>query len=180
MTFCFILKHKIILFYLLSFVFIRFITRYHWLSLIVIFLLLVVIRCHSLSYVITCCHVLPLLVPLVVTRCITRFHSLYPSLSLVVIRCHILYHSFSLVVTRCITRLSFYKGSRNFENCSYLSSCSLLQWRRFRKIIYSNVALNQTLLLQKYRGTFPNIFYVLEAYSTHYAKACRRINEVFH
>ena len=56
---------------------------------------------HSLSFV----------VPLVVTRCSTRCHSL----PLPVIRCHSLYHSLSLVVslvvTRCTTRLSFYKRS---------------------------------------------------------------------
>ena len=98
----FLLKHKITLFYLLSFVFICFITRCHSLSLIVIF-------CYSLS----------LTVPLVVTHC----HSLYHSLSLVVspdvIRCHSLSfvaplvfihcHSLSFDVTRCTTRLSFYK-----------------------------------------------------------------------
>ena len=62
---------------------------------------LVVIRCHSLSF----------LVPLVVTRC----HSFSLVVPLVVIRCHSLYHSLSLVVplvvTRCTTRLSFYKRS---------------------------------------------------------------------
>ena len=63
----FILKHKIIPFYLLSFVFIGFITRCHSLSLIVIFYYLLsfvvpvdVIRCHSLSFVVPlvviCCH----------------------------------------------------------------------------------------------------------------------------
>ena len=49
--FLFNLKHKITLFYLLSFVFICFMTRCHSLSLIVIFsysLLFVVIRCHLL------------------------------------------------------------------------------------------------------------------------------------
>ena len=79
----FLLKHKITLFYLLSFVFIRFITRCHSLLLIVFFFLLVVIRCHSLSFIVTC----------YTTSC----HSLYPSLS--------------FVVTRCTTRLSFYKRS---------------------------------------------------------------------
>ena len=46
-----------------------------------------VTRCHSLSFV----------VPLVVTRC----HSLSLVVPLVVIRCHSLYHSLSLVVIRC-------------------------------------------------------------------------------
>ena len=79
-----LLKHKITLFYLLSFVFIRFITRCHSLSLIIIFcysLSFVVTRCHSLSFVVTCCTT----------------------------RCHSLYHSLSFAVTRCTSRLSFYK-----------------------------------------------------------------------
>ena len=58
-------------------------TRCHLLSLVP----LVVIRCHSLSFV----------VPLVVIRCATRCST----------RCH----SLLLVVTRCTTRLSFYKRS---------------------------------------------------------------------
>ena len=64
-------------------------------------------RCHSLSFVVPLCHSLSF----VVTGCTTRCHSLYHSLSLVVIRCHSLYHSLSLVVTRCTTSLSFYKRS---------------------------------------------------------------------
>ena len=63
----FLLKYKIKLFYLLSFVFIRFITRCHSLSFFVT-------RCHSLSLVVTCCHSLSLV-------------SLHQSLSLVVTRC---------------------------------------------------------------------------------------------
>ena len=111
MNFCFILKHKITLFYLLSFLSIRFITRCYSLSLIVIFchrchsLLLVVIhstRFRSLSFVVARCttscqslsHSLSLVVPLVANRCATRWHSL----SLVVIRCHPLYNSSSLVL----------------------------------------------------------------------------------
>ena len=52
------MKHKITLFYLLSFVFIRFDTSCHSPSLIIIFcysLLFVVTRCQSLSFVVTCC-----------------------------------------------------------------------------------------------------------------------------
>ena len=45
----FLLKHKITLFYLLSFVFIRFITSHHLLSCTVFF-------CYSLSFAVTCCH----------------------------------------------------------------------------------------------------------------------------
>ena len=84
---CLILKLKITLFYLLSFVFIRFIIRCHLLSLIVIF----GTCCHSLSFA--------------VTRCTICYHSLYHSLAMVVpliiTRCHSMYHS--------STRLSFYK-----------------------------------------------------------------------
>ena len=76
----FLLKQEITLFYFLSFVFIRFFTRCHSLSLIVVF-------CFSLSFVVSCC----------TTRC----HSLYHSMSFVVIRCHLLYHMFSFVVTCC-------------------------------------------------------------------------------
>ena len=56
-----------------------------------------VTRCHSLSFVVPLvlrrCHSLPLVVLLVVTRCTTYSHLL------------------SLVVIRCTTRLSFYKRS---------------------------------------------------------------------
>ena len=55
-----------------------------------------VIRCYSLSYVIT--------------RCL-RCHSLPLDLSLVAIRCHSLSFVVPLVVTRCTTRVSFYKQS---------------------------------------------------------------------
>ena len=96
----FFLKHKITLFYLLSSVFIRFITRCHSLLLIVIFCYLLsfaVIRCYLLN------HSLPFVVPLDVTRC----HSLSFVVSLVFIRCH----SLSFDATRCTTLLSFYKRS---------------------------------------------------------------------
>ena len=103
----FLLKHKITLFSLLSFVFIRFITRCHSLSLIVIF-------CHSLSLAIRC-HLLyhsfqslSFVLPLVVIRC----HSLSFVLPLVASLCH----SLSFVITRCTTRLSFYRGSHNRTN----------------------------------------------------------------
>ena len=86
----FLLKHKITLFYLLSFVFIRFMTRCHSLSLIVIFsysLSFVVIRCHLLY------HSLSLVVSFVVICCTTRYHLLYHSLSFVVPLAVIRYHS---------------------------------------------------------------------------------------
>ena len=88
------LQHRVIftLFYLLSFVFIRF---FHSLSFAVThchLLLIVVFRCHSLSLVVTCCtaHCRPLslFVSLVVIRCTTRCHSLYHWLSFIVTRCH--------------------------------------------------------------------------------------------
>ena len=66
---------KITIFYLVLFVFIRFITHCHSLSLIALF-------GYSLSFVVTHYHSLPLVVPLVVTR-----------LPLFVTRCHLLYHS---------------------------------------------------------------------------------------
>ena len=62
---------------------------------------------HSLSFVVIRCHSLSFVVPLVVLRCTTRCHLLYQSLSFVVTRCH----SLSLVVTRFTTRLSFYERS---------------------------------------------------------------------
>ena len=73
----FLLKHKITLFYLLSFAFLRFITRCHSLSPIIIF-------CYLLSF----CYLLYHSLSLVVTCCITRCHSLYHSMSFVVTRCH--------------------------------------------------------------------------------------------
>ena len=50
----------------------------------------------SLSFVVTRCHSLSLVVLLVVIRCITRCHLLHPSLSLVVIGGHSLYFDVSL------------------------------------------------------------------------------------
>ena len=96
----FILKLKITLFYMLSFAFICCTIPCHSLSPIVICY-------HSLSFVVThCC-----LLSLVVIRC----HSIYHSVSFVTTSCTIRYHSLSLVlpliVTRCTTRLSFYKRS---------------------------------------------------------------------
>ena len=110
----FLLKHKITLFYLLSFVFIRFITRCHSLLLVVIF-------CYSSSFVFIRCHFL--------------YHSSYHSLSFVVtlnvIRCHLLSlvvpldvihcHSLSFDINRCTTRLSFNKRSL-FYNCLLFTS----------------------------------------------------------
>ena len=89
----FLLKHKMTLFYLLSFVFIRFNTRCHLPSLIAIF-------CYSLSFVVTRRHSLSFFV----TYCTTRCHSLYHSLSLVVICCTTRCHSLLLVVILCTTR----------------------------------------------------------------------------
>ena len=86
---------NITLFYLLSFVFIRLITRCYSLSLIVIFchsLSFVIIQCHSLSFVIIRCHSyhsLSLLIPLV----ITCYHSLSLVIPLVLTLCHSMYYS---------------------------------------------------------------------------------------
>ena len=106
--FLFNLKHKITLFYLLSFVFIRFMTRCHSLSLIVTL-------SYSLSFVVISCHLLyhslSLVVSFVVICCTTRYHLLYHYLSFVVPLAVIRYHSLSFDVTRCTTRLSFYKRS---------------------------------------------------------------------
>ena len=77
----FLLKYKITPFYLLLFVFIRFINRCHSLPLAFIF-------CYLLSFVATRCHSLSLTVPLLVSPFVTCCHSLYHSLSLVVARCH--------------------------------------------------------------------------------------------
>ena len=76
----FLLKRKITLFYLLSFVFIHFNTRCHSASLIVKF-------CFPLSFVDTCFHSLSLAVPLVVITCC---HLLSFVMPLVVIRCRLL------------------------------------------------------------------------------------------
>ena len=84
MTFCFILKLKITLFYFLSFVFICCTTPCHWLPFI--------IACyHSLSFAVTRCHSLSPNLSFV------RCHLL----SCVVTRCHLLYHSLLFVATRC-------------------------------------------------------------------------------
>ena len=103
LVFCLFRKNRVTLFYLLLFVFIRFIIRCHS-------LLLIVISYYSLSFVVIRCHLL--------------YHSLYHSLSFVapldVIRCYLLSfvslvpircHSLSFDVTRCTTRLSFHKRS---------------------------------------------------------------------
>ena len=99
----FSLKHKITLFYLLSFVFIYHSLSCHSLSLIVIF-------CYSLSFVVTCCHSLLF----VVTCCATRCHSLSLVVPLVVIRCTSRCHSLSFNVTRFTTRPPFTNDHETF------------------------------------------------------------------
>ena len=59
---------------------------------------LFVVRFLSLSFIASLFHWLSLAVPLVVTRCTNRCHSLYHSMSFVVTPCHLLYHSLSLDV----------------------------------------------------------------------------------
>ena len=122
MPFCFILKYKITLFYLLSFVFNRFINR-----------------CHSLSLNVNFCYSFPFVVNRYTTRCqsfyhslslaVIRFHSLSLALPLVVTRCHLLYHSLSLVVTCCTTRLSFYK--RSFSSIDLLDAKDVKFQKKF-------------------------------------------------
>ena len=81
------------------------------------FLWLAVIRCHSLSFFVTCSHSLSLVairyhslsvavigchsLSFVVIRCTTCCDSLYHSLSLFFVRCTTRCHSFSLVIVRC-------------------------------------------------------------------------------
>ena len=82
-------------------------TRCHLLLFIV--LSLVIIYCHSLSFLVTRCHLLSIVVSRCTTRCRsfsfvgTRFHSLSLVLPLVVplvvIRCHSLYNSLPLDVS---------------------------------------------------------------------------------
>ena len=120
--FLFNLKHKITLFYLLSFVFIRFMTRCHSLSLIVIF-------SYSLLFAVICCHLL--------------YHSLWPVISFVVICCttryHSLYHYLSFVVPLVVIR---YHSLSNFKNNYFKkhqrtsgSSSSYILHRKLNKII---------------------------------------------
>ena len=72
---------------------VKMVTRCHSLSLIVP---LVVIPCHSLSLFVICCHWL--------SPAVIRSHSLYHSLSLVVTIIVIRRHPLSFVVIRCTTR----------------------------------------------------------------------------
>ena len=93
----FLLKHKITLFYLLSFVFIHFITCHHFQSRTVFF-------CYSLSFAVTCCHSWSFVVchlmyyslSLIVTCCTTVCYLLYQLLSFILplflIYCHSMYH----------------------------------------------------------------------------------------
>ena len=112
MGFCFILKHKITLFYLISIVFI-----YHSLFLTVIIyyslshsLSLVVIHCHSFSFLVTRC----------TTRCTIRCHSLYHSLSFIVTRCHSSYHwsvFLQTIFSDWVTVLKWKKAILNPTSC---------------------------------------------------------------
>ena len=120
--FLFNLKHKITLFYLLSFVFIRFMTRCHSLSLIVIF-------SYSLSFVVTRCHLLyhslSLVVSFVVICCTTRYHSLHHSLSFVVLLVVIRYHLLS----------NFKNNYFKIHHRTAVSSSSYILHRKLNKII---------------------------------------------
>ena len=81
------------------------VTHYH-------FLLLIVSRCHSLSFV--------------VIRWTTRCRSLPFVVPLVVIDCHSLCHSLSLAVIRCTTRLYFYKRLHFYKLKSCVTAFGLL------------------------------------------------------
>ena len=93
------------------------VTCCHLLSIVVI----VVIRCHSLSYIVTHCHLLYHSLPLDVSLvCVfinnllftTRCHSLSLIVPLVVTRCHSLYHSSVFLLTICFLYIVFLKVSK--------------------------------------------------------------------
>ena len=98
-----------LLYHSLLSVVIRYHSLYHSLSLVVSIVVSIVVSllCGSLSLVVIRFHSLSF----VVTRC----HSLYYTLSLVVTRYHSLYHSLSLFVTGCTTRLLFCKRSKSSQ-----------------------------------------------------------------
>ena len=83
---------------------------------------LFVVRFLSLSFIASLFHWLSLAVPLVVTRCTNRCHSLSFVVPLDVIRCHSLSLVVPLVVTRCTTRLSFYKRSAKLQVFTLLAN----------------------------------------------------------
>ena len=103
------------LYHLLSFVVTRCHLLYHSLSLFVpLAVTRCTTRCHSLSLFVPL--VVPLFIPLVVTRC----HSLSLVVPLVVIRCHSLYHSLPIVVPLVCF---FYKRSLfSYEYCKIFKS----------------------------------------------------------
>ena len=108
-------------FYTILFTIICFHSLYHSLIFSVThcyFLSLVVIRCHSLSFVATCftrCHSIYIRchsLSLVVIGCTICCHWLYHLFSFVVTRCHSLYHSFSLDARlACFYKRSFKTGT---------------------------------------------------------------------
>ena len=53
----------------------------------------IVIRRHSLKFVVTCCHSSSLVVPLIVIRCTNRRHSLPFIVICCTTRCHSIYYS---------------------------------------------------------------------------------------
>ena len=129
-------------FSLLSFVFIRFITRRQSLSRIVIF-------CHSLSLAIRC-HLLyhsfqslSFVLPLVVIRC----HSLSFVLLLVASLCN----SLSFVITRCSTCLSFYRRSYSRTNKTQAF---------LRKKIYDGKKLSDQILLHEKKVFYFVLFFI--------------------
>ena len=138
----------------------------------------IVTRCHSLSFVVTCCHSLYHSLSFVVTRCTNCCHSLsfvhllYQSLSFVVICCHSFYHSLSLAVTRCTTRLFFINNPFSalfslsltgrligtcFRTCFWLEikimCCEFMYWAaKYRKItISAGVILSCRMIIGLWR-----------------------------
>ena len=100
-----------------------------------------VTRYHSLSFVVTRCHLLYHSLSLVFTRCTTRYHSL----SLVVICCHSLCQSLSLVVTRCH---SMYRSSVFLKTIEVFYKKAVLQ----NFSIFAGKYLCSTLFLIKLRA----------------------------
>ena len=132
MSFWFILKLEIPLFYLLSIDVIPYITRSHWLSLIIIFY-------YSLSLAVTRCHLLSFVEPLAVVRC----HSLYHLLSLIVTRCATPCHLLSFDVPLVCIFINVYifinlRTASQRLGCWYIKSIiynRFLYWNKtFKKI----------------------------------------------
>ena len=97
-----------------------------------------IIRCHSLLFIVILCHSLSFFVVIVVTRFTTCYHSF----SFLVIPCYTLYLSLSLVVAQRITRLLFCKRSKNKGLCrkklntNYIESSYPFAIQKFQKTCF--------------------------------------------